>query len=52
MALGATGFLTQELHPIGTGLVDARNGFSELIRLTIMWTVHHHWSAGARFEFN
>ena len=33
-ALGALEFLTQEAYPSGTTLVDARNGFNELSRLT------------------
>ena len=33
-------------------LVDARNGFNDLSRLTMMWTVWHSWPAGARFTFN
>ena len=34
-ALGALKFLTQEAETIGTTLVDARNGFKELIRLAM-----------------
>ena len=45
-------FLTQEAEPIGTTLVDARNGFNELSRLAMLWTVRHRWPAGARFVFN
>ena len=45
-------FLTQEADPSGTILVDACNGFNELSRLEILWTVRHHWPAGARFAFN
>eukprot|EP00957_Ditylum_brightwellii_P198386 15117760-Ditylum_brightwellii.AAC.1 len=44
MALGS--------RPGGTTLVDARNGFNELSRLAMLWTVHHRWTAGARFVFN
>ena len=32
-------FLTQEADPSGTTLVDARNGFHELSRLAMLWTV-------------
>ena len=32
-------------------LVDARNGFNELSRLAMLWTVRHRWPAGARFAF-
>ena len=51
-ALEALEFLTQEAEPSGTTLVDARNGFNELIRLATLWTVRHRWTAGARFAFN
>ena len=33
-------------------LVDACNGFNNLSRLAILWTVRHCWPAGARFAFN
>ena len=33
-------------------LVDARNGFNELGRKAMLWTVRHLWPAGARFSFN
>ena len=33
-------------------LIDDRNGFNELSRLPILWTVRHHWPAGAMFVFN
>jgi len=33
-------------------LVDARNGFNELGRKAMLWTVRHRWAAGARFAFN
>ena len=33
-------------------LVDARNGFNELSRLAMLWTVQHRWPTGARFAFN
>ena len=32
-------FLTQEAEPSSTTLVDARNGFNELSRLAMLWTV-------------
>ena len=51
-ALEALEFLTQEAEPSGTTLVDARNGFNELSRLAMLWTVWYRWLAGARFEFN
>ena len=51
-ALGALEFLTQEAEPIGSTLLDAHNGFDELSRLAMLWTVQHCWPAGARFVFN
>ena len=45
-------FLTQDTEPSGTTLVDACNGFNELRRLAMLWTVRHRWPAGARFAFN
>ena len=51
-ALGALEFLTQDADPSGTTLVDARNGFNEMIRLAMLWTVRHRWPSGARFAFN
>ena len=50
--LEALEFLTQDAEPSGTTLVDARNGFNELSRLVMLWTVRHRWPAGARFAFN
>ena len=38
-ALEALEFLTQEAEPSGTTLVDARNGFTELSHLAMLWTV-------------
>ena len=51
-ALEALEFLTQDAEPSGTTLVDARNGFNELSRLAMLWTVRHRWPAGAKFAFN
>ena len=51
-ALEALEFLTKEADPSSTTLVDARNGFNELSRLAMLWTVRHRWPAGARFAFN
>ena len=51
-SLEALELLTQEDEPSGTTLVDARNGFNELSRLSMLWTVQHRWPAGARFAFN
>lgn len=33
-------------------LVDANNGFNELSRNAMLWTVRHLWPAGARMAFN
>ncbi|KAI2498783.1 hypothetical protein MHU86_15686 [Fragilaria crotonensis] len=33
-------------------LVDATNGFNELGRKAMLWTVRHTWANGARFSFN
>jgi hypothetical protein len=35
-----------------TLLVDAFNGFNELSRKAMLWTVKHRWANGARFAFN
>ena len=51
-ALEALEFLTQEAEPSGTTLVDSCNGFNERSHLAMLWTVRHHWPAGARFMFN
>ena len=51
-ALEALEFLNQDAEPSGTTLVDARNGFNELSRLAMLWTVRHRWPSGARFAFN
>ena len=51
-ALGALEFLTKDSEPSRTTLVDACNGFNELSRLAMVWTVRHRWPAGARFAFN
>ena len=51
-ALGYLKFLTQDADPSGTTLVDAQNGFNELSRLAMLWTVCHRCPEGARFVFN
>jgi hypothetical protein len=33
-------------------LVDAANGFNELGRKAMLWTVRHRWANGAHFSFN
>ena len=44
--------LTQESVLSGTMFIDAHNGFNELSRLGMLWTVRHRWPAGTRFAFN
>ena len=51
-ALEALEFLSQDVEPSVTTLVDACNGFNALSRLAMLWTVRHRWPAGARFAFN
>ena len=46
-ALRALEFLTQDTEPSRTALVDACNGFNELIRLAMLWNMRHCWPAGA-----
>ena len=41
-AKGSLDFLTQDVELSGTTLVDDRNGFNELSRLAMLWTVWHH----------
>ena len=50
--LGSMEFLNQYADPSRTTLVDACNGFNELSRLVILWTVPYRWPEGARFAFN
>ena len=52
LALEAIGILTQDADSGGTTLIDAPNGFNELIRLAMLWTVRYCWPAGAKFAFN
>ena len=41
-----------EEDPEATVFVDARNGFNELGRKAMLWTVRHEWASGALFAFN
>ena len=41
--MGDLELLTQYAEPSGKTLVDARNGFNELSRLAMMWTVWYRW---------
>ena len=47
---------TQEMEtpddPVISIMLDARNGFNELGRKAMFWTVRHRWAAGARFAFD
>ena len=52
LALEATGLLTKDDDSGGMPLVNSRNGFNELSRLVILWTVRQRWPEGARFAFN
>ena len=51
-ALGALEFLTPNVDPSGTRLVDTRNGFNKLNRLEMLCNVQHRWPEGSRFAFN
>ena len=52
LKLEATGILIQDADPGGTTLVYACNGFNELIRIAMLWTIWNCWLSGARFTFN
>lgn len=41
-----------EKNDIGCLQIDARNGFNELNRKSMLWTVQHLWLKGAKFAFN
>ena len=45
-------FLTQDIDPIRTTIVDAYNEFNDMSRLTMLRNVRHRWPAGARFALN
>jgi hypothetical protein len=50
---GLLPLIPEELAGVpGTLLLDAFNGFQELRRIAMLWTVRHRWAAGARFAFN
>ena len=51
-SLEALEFITQEAEPRSTTIIDSRNRFNKLRRLAMLWTVRHHWRAGATFAFN
>ena len=50
--MGDLDFLTRDSDPNGTTLVDARNGFNELSRLAILWTVRHRGTSESRVALN
>ena len=50
--LGDLEFLTQYAEPSGTTIVDDHNGFNDLRRLVMIWTVQHRWPTGARIAFD
>ena len=50
LSLEATGILIQDAKPGGTTLVGARNGFNDLSRLAMLWTVRHCWPERTRFS--
>ena len=49
---GDVDLATEQEDPVLALLVDARNGFNELSRKAMLWTVAHRWPSGARFAFN
>ena len=55
-AVATLGELTDAVNArddgVGLTLVDARNGFNELSRMAMLWTVRHRWPKGSRFAFN
>ena len=51
-ALGALEFLTKDAETTRTMIVDARNGFNDMSRLAMLWTMRHRWPAGERCAFN
>ena len=52
VSLLALEFLTHDAELRGTTLIDSRNGFNKLIRLSMLLTVRHHWPMGERFSFD
>ena len=52
MAARATGWLTQEYLTGYSTLFDSRNGFNELIRLEMFWSVHHQLLEKEPFDFH
>ena len=52
LALEDTGLLTQDSYPGGTAFLAALNGFNDLSRLAMLWTVRHHLPVGGRSVLN
>ena len=46
LALESTGLLNKDAEPGGTTIIDACNGFNELIHLAMVWTVCYRWPEG------
>ena len=44
--------IAPQVNPTVTLSVDAKNGFNELGRKAMLWTVRHLWAKGSRFAFN
>ena len=41
-----------QTDPTGITLIDAKNGFNEIFRLSMLWTIRHRWPKGCRYAFN
>ena len=52
LVLESTGVFIYKAEQVSMMLVDACNGFNNLRRLVVMWTVQHRWLVGVRFAFN
>ena len=52
LAMKYIGLLNKYADPGGTNLVDACNGFNEMLQLAMLWTVCHRWTAGERFALS
>ena len=52
LVLEATGLLMQESDLGRTTQSDDQNGFNELLRMVMQWTVRYQCPVGAQFEFN
>ena len=52
LVLEATGIMMHKSEPGGMTLYDAHNGFSNLIRLEILYMLSHHWPDWGQLDFN